>query len=79
MPEIEKIPIYIKINVTGNFEYRPPIFLISLLWPNKRVIEPADKKSSALKKEKLTKWKIATLYAEIPTAKIIKPIWEHEA
>ena len=55
IPTMEKQPIYVKIYVTGNLEYKPPIFLISLLQFKERIIEPNDKNNKALKKAKLKK------------------------
>ena len=57
--------------VSGIYFLRPPILRISCSWCIAIITEPAARNKSALKKACVIKWKIATLYADTPSATVI--------
>ena len=61
--------------ISHGFFHNFPIFLIFCSWFNACITDPAPKKSKALKKACVTRWKIAKLYREKPAAINMNPNW----
>ena len=68
MPEIASVAVMNVANVTGSFDLRPPIFVMSCspCWP--WITLPAPRNSSALKNACVIRWKIAAVHAPTPAA-----------
>ena len=56
-------------NVTGISRRSPPIWNMLCSWCSARITAPAPRKSSALKKACVMKWKIAADHAPAPSAR----------
>src|SRR5262245_23497759 len=61
--------------VSGRNLRNPPMIRMSWLSPLPWITEPAPRNSVALKKARVTTWKIAAPYAPTPSARNMKPSW----
>ncbi len=71
MPAMAKVPIRKVVQVTGSLRRRPPIIRMScsplIAW----ITEPLPRKSSALKKACVIRWKTPAANAPTPQASIM--------
>ena len=61
--------------VVGMYFRNPPISRMSNVWWHACDTEPAPRKSAALKKAWVNRWKIAAVHAPTPSAMTMKPSW----
>ena len=71
MPIEASAPSQQVVAVIGIHFASPPILRMSCSWCMPMITEPAAKNSSALKKACVMRWKIATLYADTPSATVM--------
>ena len=67
-PAMAKTPTLTTANVRGMRVRRPPMRSVSCSWCMARITAPAPRKSSALKKACVPRWKIAAVYPPQPAA-----------